>query len=61
MEIIKSQTNEILITFVVRLLLSLQLQKLLRSLFALILERESLISSIFFHIQILQPELNVNI
>jgi len=61
MEIIKSQTNEILITFVVRLLLSLQPQKLLRSLFALILERESLISSIFFHIQILQPELNVNI
>lgn len=61
MEIIKSQTNEILITFAVRLLLSLQLQKLLRSLFALILERESLISSIFFHIQILQPALNVNI
>lgn len=61
MEIIKSQTNEILITFVVRLLLSLQPQKLLRSLFALILEREPLISSIFFHIQILQPELNVNI
>lgn len=57
MEIIKSQTNEILITFAV----ILQLQKLLRTLFALILERESLISSIFFHIQILQPELNVNI